>query len=111
MTRVNLLLLAALLGSCLYLVKTAYESRRLFHALDRARVQSAQLDTEFKRLDAERQAQATHLRVEKMAREKLRMRTATPAVTHYVVDGANAAASTAVAASAAVALPVGAGAP
>jgi cell division protein FtsL len=85
-TRVNLLLLAALLASCLYLVKTAYESRRLFHALDRARLEQSQLETEFKRLDAERQAQATHLRVEKVAREKLRMRTATPAVTHYVND-------------------------
>jgi cell division protein FtsL len=86
MTRVNLLLLVALLASCLYLVKTAYESRRLFHALDRARLEQSQLETEFKRLDAERQAQATHLRVEKVAREKLRMRTATPAVTHYVND-------------------------
>jgi cell division protein FtsL len=86
-TRVNLLLLAALLASCLYLVKTAYESRRLFHALDRSRIEQTRLDTEFKRLDAERQAQATHLRVEKVAREKLRMRTATPAVTQYVVDG------------------------
>ena len=84
MTRVNLLLLAALIASSLYLVKTAYESRRLFHALDRARFEQGQLDIEFKRLDAERQAQATHLRVEKVAREKLRMRTATPAVTQYV---------------------------
>ena len=92
MTRVNLLLLAALLASCLYLVKTAYESRRLFHALDRARIEQTRLDTEFKRLEAERQAQATHLRVEKVAREKLRMRTATPAVTQYVVDGPAAAA-------------------
>ncbi len=92
MTRVNLLLLVALLASCLYLVKTAYESRRLFHALDRARIEQTRLDTEFKRLDAERQAQATHLRVEKVAREKLRMRTATPAVTQYVVDGPSAAA-------------------
>jgi len=90
-TRVNLLLLAALLASCLYLVKTAYESRRLFHALDRARIEQTRLDTEFKRLEAERQAQATHLRVEKVAREKLRMRTATPAVTQYVVDGPGAA--------------------
>jgi cell division protein FtsL len=81
---VNLLLLIALLASCLYLVKTAYESRRLFHALDRARFEQGQLDSEFKRLDAERQAQATHLRVEKMAREKLRMRTAAPAVTFYL---------------------------
>ena len=92
MTRMNLLLLAALLASCLYLVKTAYESRRLFHALDRARAEQGLLDTDYKRLEAERQAQATHLRVEKVAREKLRMRTATPAVTHYLTDaGASAA--------------------
>ena len=87
----NLLLLAALMASCLYLVKTSYEARRLFHALDRARLEQARLDTEFKRLDAERQAQATNLRVDKVAREKLRMRTATPAVTQYVTDAAASA--------------------
>lgn len=88
----NLLLLVALLASCLYLVKTSYEARRLFASLDRAKAEQAQLDTEFKRLDAERQAQATHLRVEKVAREKLHMRTATPAVTQYVFGGAASAA-------------------
>jgi cell division protein FtsL len=87
MTRVNLLLLFAVLASCLVLVQIAYESRRLFTALDRARQQEAQLDTEFKRLDAERQAQATNLRVEAVARDKLKMRAATPAVTLYLADG------------------------
>jgi cell division protein FtsL len=86
--RLNLLLLVALLGSALLLVRTAYEGRRLFAALDRAKNEQAQLDIEHKRLDAERQAQATHLRVEKVAREKLQMRTATPAVTQYVNDAA-----------------------
>jgi cell division protein FtsL len=85
-TRLNLLLLVLLLGSALMLVKTAYDSRRLFTALDRARAEQQRLDTEFRRLDAERQAQATHLRVEKVAREKLQMRTATPAVTQFVTD-------------------------
>ena len=37
--------------------------------------------------------QATHLRVEKTAREKLQMRTATPAVTTYVTDPAAVATS------------------
>jgi cell division protein FtsL len=87
-TRLNLLLLVLLLGSALMLVKTAYDSRRLFTALDRARTEQQRLDTEFRRLDAERQAQATHLRVEKVAREKLQMRTATPAVTQFVTDPA-----------------------
>lgn len=86
MKSLAVLLLAVLIGSSLYLVKTSYEARRLFALLDRARSEQRQLDTEYKRLDAEAQAQATHLRVEKTAREKLQMRTATPAVTHYVVD-------------------------
>lgn len=85
--KLNLLLLAALLASAMWLVNTSYEGRRLFAALDRAKNEQAQLDIEFKRLDAERQAQATHLRVEKVAREKLAMRTATPGVTQYVADG------------------------
>jgi cell division protein FtsL len=86
LSKLNLLLLAAVLGSSLLLVHTAYESRRVFAALDLARKDALRLDAEFQRLDAERQAQATHLRVEKVAREKLRMRTATPAVTAYVPD-------------------------
>jgi cell division protein FtsL len=86
LSKLNLLLLAALLGSSLLLVHTAYESRRVFAALDQARREALKLDAEFQRLEAERQAQATHLRVEKVAREKLRMRTATPAVTAYVPD-------------------------
>ena len=88
LNKLNALLLLVLLASCLILVKTAHDSRRLFAALDKARAEQKQLDAEFKRLDAEAQAQATHLRVEKVAREKLRMRTATPGVTEYVTDTA-----------------------
>jgi len=77
-----------LLASCLLLVKTSYEARQQFAALDAARAEQKQLDAEFKRLDAEAQAQGTHLRVERTAREKLQMRTATPAVTAYVPDPA-----------------------
>ena len=88
LNKLEVLLLLALLGSALVLVRTAYESRQLFAALDQAQKENRQLDAEFKRLDAERQAQATNLRVEKVAREKLRMRTATPAVTAYVLDPA-----------------------
>ena len=84
--RLTWVLLLLLLGSSLALVRIAYESRRVFAALDRARQEQRQLDAEFKRLDAERQAQATHGRVEKVAREKLRMSTATPGVTAYVDD-------------------------
>jgi cell division protein FtsL len=86
MTRLNMILVLALLASSLYLVRTAYDSRRLFAELDKAKNEAARLDTEAKRLEAEREAQATSLRVERTAREKLAMRTATPAVTVYVHD-------------------------
>jgi cell division protein FtsL len=85
-TRRNILLLAGLMASSLWLVHVSYESRRLFSELERERVAARQLDTEFERLQVERRAQATHLRVEKLAREQLQMRSATPAVTQYVVQ-------------------------
>lgn len=97
MTRLNVLLLLGLIASCLYLVRTSYEGRRLYAELDKARNLQRQLDLDHKRLEAERQAQATNLRVEKMARERLAMRAATPAVTHYVPDGPAATASASVA--------------
>lgn len=91
MTRLNVLLLIALIGSAVYLVRVAHESRRLFAELDRARNEERLLDTEFERLKSDKQSQATPLRVEKTARDKLAMRTATPAVTQYVSRAAAAA--------------------
>lgn len=90
MTRLNAVLALLLLGSALFLVHTAYEGRRLFSALDRAQKEQRQLEAAYRRLDAERQAQATNARVERVAREQLGMRSATPAVTSYVVDPAEA---------------------
>jgi len=84
MTRVNVVLLIMLLASSIYLVRVSYDARRLFAELDRAQTEERQLDTEFERLKTEKQSQATPLRVEKTAREKLAMRTATPAITQYV---------------------------
>ena len=65
MTRMNVVLTFALVASSLYLVRTAYDSRRLFTELDRAKNESAKLDVEYKRLEAERQAAATNARVER----------------------------------------------
>ena len=84
MSRFNVLLLLVLIGSSVYLVRVSYDARRLFTELDRARSEERLLDSEHERLKAEKQAQATPLRVEKAARDKLAMRTATPAVTQYV---------------------------
>lgn len=86
MTRVNVLLFIAVMVSALYLVHTQYQSRRLYTELDRAITTARWLDTENERLQVEKRSQATPLRVEKLARAKLQMRTTTPAVTHYVAD-------------------------
>ena len=84
MTRVNVLLLLAVLASAIYLVRVQYDSRRLFSELDRAQADQRRLQTEFERLQVEKRAQATPSRVEKLAREKLQMRQAGPAITTYV---------------------------
>lgn len=93
MSRLNLVLLLALVASSVYLVRESYESRRLFAALDKAQSESRQLEIEHERLKSEKQSQATPLRVERVARDKLAMRTATPAVTQYVTYAGAASAA------------------
>jgi cell division protein FtsL len=83
-TRLNIVLLLAVLASALFLVKTQYESRRLFAELDKANSDARKLEVEHERLQVEKRAQATPLRVEKLAKEQLQMRTASPAITQYV---------------------------
>ena len=84
MTRMSVVLLLAVLASALYLVRTQYESRRLYVELEKATAQARKLDMDNDRLQVEKRAQATPLRVEKLARDRLQMRTTTPAITQYV---------------------------
>ena len=88
MTRMNLLLLVMLVGSSLYLVRVSHDTRRLVGQLNRAEMELRKLETEYGRLEAERQDQATPARVEKTARDKLGMRTATPAIMRVVTIAA-----------------------
>ena len=86
MTRVNLLLLVAVLLTALYLVRTQYESRRIFVELEKATSQGRKLEIDNETLQAERRSQATPLRVDKLAKAKLQMVPATAAITQYVTD-------------------------
>lgn len=88
MTRLSIVLLAATMVSALYLVHVQYDSRRLFTELDRAVAESNKLETERARLEVEKRAAATSLRVESLAKDKLAMRTITPAITEYVTSAA-----------------------
>ncbi len=93
MTRLNLVLLLAVLASALYLVRVQYDSRRLYAEIDKVQGEARRLELEHERLQVEKRAQATPLRVEKVAREQLQMRPATPAITQYVTQHAAAVAS------------------
>ena len=86
MTRFNVLLLLLAIGSAMLVIRTQYQSRRLFTELDRATVEARRVELEHERLQVDKRAQATSLRVETLSREKLKMRTATPAITQYVTE-------------------------
>lgn len=87
MTRINILLVLATLGSAMYLVSVQYESRRLFTELEKAHREARRLGTELERLQVEKRSQATPARVERVAREKLQMRQVTPGITMYLGKG------------------------
>jgi cell division protein FtsL len=84
MMRINLVLLLALVLSGLYLVGVQYESRRVFTDLDRARSEARRLEAESERLQVQKRAAATPVRVERLAKDKLQMHQASPGITTYV---------------------------
>jgi cell division protein FtsL len=84
MIRLNFILLGAVVATMLYIVKVQYASRQLFVAIEKATVEVRKLELAHASLQVESRAQATPLIIEKLAKEKLQMRSATPAVTQYI---------------------------
>ncbi|HEY8906176.1 MAG TPA: cell division protein FtsL [Rhodoferax sp.] len=84
MIRLNLLLLLGVVLSALYLVNVQYQSRHLFSELDHARAQAHKLEVDNERLQVEKRAQSTSARIESLAKSRLQMRPANPAITTYV---------------------------
>ncbi len=91
MLRLNILLVVVLLGSCVWLIRSSHESRRLVYELEKSQSAARELQIEFERLELDKRAQATPLRVEKLAREKLRMFGNNTGVPHYVAASAGVA--------------------
>jgi cell division protein FtsL len=52
--------------------------------MESARKEAKRIEVDHDRMEVERRAQATPLRVEQIARQQLNMRTASPAITQYV---------------------------
>jgi cell division protein FtsL len=84
MMRLSMFLLVATVSSALWLVHSHYESRRLFMALETARKENQRIEVDLDRMEVERRAQTTPLRVEQIARQQLQMRNVSPAITQYV---------------------------
>ena len=73
MTRLNLLLLCVLVGCALSLVTSRHHARRAFVELERERASARQYEVEYGQLSLEQSTWAMPARVEKVARESLRM--------------------------------------
>ena len=73
MIRFNVLLLIAVTLCALSVVTSQHKARKLFQALESEQERARQLEVEFGQLQIEMSTWATHPRLEKIARERLRM--------------------------------------
>ena len=73
MTRVNVVLLLVLVACALSLVTSRNQARRLFVELTREQAQARAYETEYGQLSLEQSTWAMPARIEKIARDTLRM--------------------------------------
>jgi cell division protein FtsL len=84
MTRVNVLLLVVLVVCALSLVTSRNQARRLYVELEREQAEARGYETEYGQLQLEQSTWGMPARVEKVAREQLRMQLPTSARTEIV---------------------------
>ena len=75
MTRLNLILLLALVLCGLAVITAQHRARKLFVEVTRLEDAATALDVEFGQLQLEQRTWAMHSRIERVARENLHMRT------------------------------------
>lgn len=79
MLRFNMVLLLVVVACALGTVTSQYKARKLFQALEAEQKRARALDVEFDKLKIELSTWAAHPRVEKIARERLKMVLPVPA--------------------------------
>ena len=87
MIRVNMLLLLVAVFCALGVVTSQHKARKLFQGLEAEQERARQLEIEFGQLQLELSTWATSPRIEKIAREKLKMRIPDPAKIVTVTAG------------------------
>jgi len=88
MVRVNLLLLAVLVACALSLVTSRHQARKLFDELEREQAQAQGYETECGQLQLEQSTWSMPVRVEKIAREQLKMQIPGPGRVESISSGA-----------------------
>ena len=73
MTRVNLVLLAILVGCAVSLVSSRHQARKLFVDLEREQSRSRAYEVEYGQLQLEQSTWSMPARIEKIAREQLHL--------------------------------------
>ena len=89
MARINLILLLVLTACALGLVTSQHQARKLFAEMEQEQERAKQLDVEWGQLQLEQSTWAMHARVEKIARERLRMSVPDAKRTQMVMPGAD----------------------
>jgi len=92
--RVNLVLLLVLTACALGLVTSQHQARKLFAELEREQERAQQLDVEWGQLQLEQSTWAMHARIEKIARERLRMSVPDARRTQVILPGTDAGTQT-----------------
>ena len=88
MLKINLLLLVGLVACALSLVTSRHQARKLFVELEREQAQAHGYETEFGQLQLEQSTWSMPVRVEKIAREQLKMQIPGPGRVESISSGA-----------------------
>lgn len=88
MVKLNLVLLTALVACALSLVTSRHQARKLFVELEREQTLARAYDVEYGQLQLEQSTWAMPARIEKIAREQLKMQLPGPGRIQ-VVDGSS----------------------
>jgi cell division protein FtsL len=87
--RISLILLLALTACALGLVTSQHQARKLFAELQREQERAQQLDIEWGQLQLEQSTWAMHARIDRIARERLRMSVPDSKRTQVVMSAAS----------------------
>ena len=88
MVKLNLVLLAVTVACALSLVTSRHQARKLFVELERSQAQSRAYEIEYDQLQLEQSTWASPARVERLARDQLKMQLPGPGRIQVIEGGA-----------------------